>query len=313
MRPPQVNLQHIVTFYFVAREGGFGPASERLFITQSAVTQQVRSLEAQFGIKLFAIRKQRAYLTTAGERFFAYAEGFVRQAMSMESFLKSYRLNNLNIGVARTLMLLLMGLIDKFKERYPSVQVSVGEGHSSHLIKDLLNFRHDICFVSGLVENSEHLTVYRMPQVDEMVFVASPEYVLGANGSGLTWEDLSRHPLIMQSAGSAARDFAFSHFRERGLQPVIGAEVDHIECAKELARQKKGVAFMFRPNVEADLGGGKLKVVPVIDGEVKLDVYILVNRGDRVMSPTLEEFIRLFREHFKCGVEEVQTSTAPAA
>ena len=79
MRLPQLNPQQIITFYFVAKEGSFSTASEKLFITQSAVTQQIKSLETRFGVKLFRMRKQKAYLTDGGERLFVYADEFVHQ------------------------------------------------------------------------------------------------------------------------------------------------------------------------------------------------------------------------------------------
>jgi len=85
----QLNLHHVISFYFLAKEQSFSRAAERLAITQPAVTQHVRGLETQFGTKLIILKKQRVHLTKAGEELFAYAEELFNQAVLTENFLKN--------------------------------------------------------------------------------------------------------------------------------------------------------------------------------------------------------------------------------
>jgi DNA-binding transcriptional LysR family regulator len=296
MRPPQVNLQHIISFYYVAKEKSFSAAAEKLFVTQPAVTQQIRGLEVQFGVKLFNIKKKRVYLTKAGDRLFVYAEELLDQVIIIESFLKSYRLNNLNIGIAGTLMLFLMGIIDKFKELYPYVQVTVREGPSRVLVEELLDFRHDICLVGPLTNLSERLNVFHVPKVEKMVFVASPEFQLTVEPP-IKWKDLACHPLIIQPEGSVSYELILNNFSTRGLKPQIGAEVNNVECAKVLAKQKKGIALMFLPNIREELAQGTLTIVPVVDGEIQLGVDVLTNK-EAASSAITEAFLNIVKEHF---------------
>jgi DNA-binding transcriptional LysR family regulator len=296
MRPPQVNLQHIISFYYVAKEKSFSEAAEKLFVTQPAVTQQIRALEVQYGVKLVNIKKKRAYLTKAGERLFVYAEELLDHAIMIDNFLKTSRLNSLYIGVAGTLMLYLMGIIDKFKELYPSVRVIVREGPSRILVKELLDFRHDICFVGPLTDLSERLSAFHIPKVEKMVFVASPEYRIAIE-TPIKWKDLACHPLIIQPEGSVAHEITFNNFSIRGLKPQIGAEVDNIEFAKILARQKKGIALMFLPNVREELANNSLTIIPVEDGEIRLGIDVLTNK-ETALSTVMEAFLNIIKEHF---------------
>ena len=103
MRLPHINPQHIMTFYFVAKETSFSLASEKLCITQSAVTQQIRALELQFKVKLINVKRKRAYLTKAGVHLMGLAEQFLNQTITIEDYLKSYTLKNLNVGIASEL------------------------------------------------------------------------------------------------------------------------------------------------------------------------------------------------------------------
>ncbi|MCX5805908.1 MAG: LysR family transcriptional regulator [Proteobacteria bacterium] len=297
MRPPQVNLQHIISFYYVAKEKSFSDAAEKLFVTQPAVTQQIRTLEIQFGVKLINIKKKRVYLTKAGERLFVYAEEFLDHAILVENFLKSYRSNNLYIGIAGTMMLYLMGMIDKFKELYPSVQVTVREGPSRILAEELLDFRHDICIVGPLSNLNERLNVFHIPpKVEQLVFVASPEYRLSIEPP-LKWKELACHPLIIQPEGSVAYELIFNNFTSRGLKLQIGAEVDNIEFAKTLAKQKKGIALMFQPNIREELANGTLTIIPIEDGEIWLGIDVLTNK-EAASSPVIEAFFNIIKDHF---------------
>jgi DNA-binding transcriptional LysR family regulator len=304
MRPPQINLQHIISFYYVAKEKSFSEAAENLFVTQSAVTQQIRALEVQFGVKLVNVKKKRVFLTKAGERLFAYAEEFLNHTIMIENFLKSYRLNNLHVGIAGTLMLYLMGMIDKFKELYPSVQVTVREGPSRKLAEELLDFRHDICIVGPISDLNERLNVFKIPpKVEKLVFVASPEYRLSVE-LPLKWKDLAVHPLIIQPEGSVAYELIFNNFISRGLKPLIGAEVDNIEFAKTLAKQKKGIALMFQPNIREELANGALTIIPVEDGEIWLGIDVLTNK-EAASSAVMEAFFNIIKEHFDYVLSKV--------
>jgi len=291
-----MNLQHVVTFYFVAREKSFHAAAEKLFITQPAVTQQIHALEVQFGVKLIHIKKKRAYLTRAGEQLLTYAEELFNQIMVTENYLKSYRLTNINIGIASQLTVLLTGLIDRFKDRQPSVRLSVREASSGVLAEELLNFKHDICFVGPLPRVSERLSMIRIPQAERIVFVASPDYPLSSKEE-ITWQDLVKYPLIIPGEGSAAREIAFENFRKRDLQPLIGAQVDNIECAKRLVLQKKGIAFMVLFNIRDELARNDLKILNVAGTDIRIDVDILMN-PEIALSPVAESFLSLARERF---------------
>ena len=253
-------------------------------------------LKCSLAIKLIHIKKKKAYLTRAGEQLLTYAEELFNQIMVTENYLKSYRLTNINIGIASQLTVLLAGLVDRFKERQPSVRLSVREAASGVLAEELLNFKHDICLVGSLPGVSEKFSVIHIPQAERIVFVASPDYPLFSKEE-ITWQDLVKYPLIIPCEGSAARNIALEHFRKRDLQPLIGTEVDNIECAKRLVLQKKGIAFMLLFNIRDELARNDLKILNVAGTDIGFSIYILMN-PEIALSPVTESFLDLAREHF---------------
>ena len=297
----QINLHHIISFYFLSKEGSFSKAAEQLCITQPAVTQHIRGLEVQFGVTLVTVKKKRAYLTQAGKRLVPYAEELFNQAVMTENFLKSYRFNNISIGIASPLMFYFTALIDHFKELFPLIRISIREGSSLSLIEDLLDFKHDICIVGRLSYRNDNLHLYRIPTEEQLVFVASPEYPLPFD-KPVKWTHLISHPLIIHSEGSSSREIILHQFNKRRLKPLIGAEVSNIGLAKELARQKKGLALMFEPNVREEIAQGQLRIIQVEDGEIKMGaIDVFVNQEER-LSPAVESFLILVKKHFK-GIE----------
>jgi DNA-binding transcriptional LysR family regulator len=296
MKRHQINVQQLISFYHVAKEGSFSVASERLFVSQPAVTQQIKALETQFGVKLINVKRKRVHLTQAGTRLVSYAEEVVNHVIAAETYLNGYRLNNLHLGVATTLTRFLTPIIDKFKELHPSVTVSVREGPSLTLIDGLLDFKFDVCLVGTLQAIDKKLHLTRFPEVEKMVLVASPGYPVGQKAS-VSWEDLATYPLILQSEGSTARATILKHFADRGIVPLIGAEVDNVECAKELVRQKKGLALMFFPNVREEVARKSLAIIPITDGVITLGIDIVQNE-EMATSPVIKAFLGIIEEHF---------------
>ncbi len=300
----QLNLHQVISFYFVAKEHSFSRAAELLSITQPAVTQHIRALEVQFGVKLVNIKKKRVNLTKAGEKLLPYAEELFNQAVLTENFLKSYRYNHISIGISTPLVSFFTALIDHFKELYPSVRVSIREGSSLPMVEELMDFKLDICMVGILFPYSERVRLFRIPVDEQLFFVAAPEYPLSSD-TPAKWSQLASHPLIIQSEGSASRSILLNHFKKRGLTPLIGAEVNNVELAKQLARQKKGIAFMFETNIREEVSAGKLKIIRAEDGTIKMGaIDVLINREER-LSPTIEAFLTMLKEHFNGDLKEI--------
>jgi DNA-binding transcriptional LysR family regulator len=296
MKPPQINVQQLISFYFVAKEKSFSSASEKLFITQPAVTQQIKALEGQFAVKLINVKKKRVYLTKAGERLLNYAETIVNHASMAENFLKSYRINSLRIGVATTITVYLTPIIDKFKEMFPSVTMSVREGTSMDLVKDLIDFKYDVCLTGTLPEVDKKLHIMRMPEMEKLVLVASPDFPL-YHEPPMKWENLVNYPLILQCEGSTGREAILRHFASRNLTPTIGTEVDNVEFGKRLALQSKGLALMFHPYVAEEVAQGKLAIIPVADKEIRLGIDVVTNQ-EAPTPPLLRAFLDVIENHF---------------
>jgi DNA-binding transcriptional LysR family regulator len=144
----------------------------------------------------------------------------------------------------------------------------------------------------------------RIPHEEPLVFVTSPEYDIPFD-TPLSWTELQSYPLIIQSEGSASREIIVHQFHERGLKPNIGAEVDNMAFAKELAHQKKGLAIMFEPNVLQEIANNELKIVHLKDGPIKVGAVDIIMRQKENPLPPVDSLLSLIKKHFKEKIEPI--------
>jgi LysR family transcriptional regulator, transcriptional activator of the cysJI operon len=299
MNPPKINLDQLITFYFVAREKSFAVASDKLCISQPAVTMQISALQKHFGVKLIHVKKKKVYLTRTGEDLFFQAEEICRGAIRAESLLEGYRNNNLRIGISGALTLYLIQVVDYFKELHPSIKVTVKEGRSLQLMEELIDFQHDFCIVGTFENINSQLQALHILETEKMVLVTASNDPVPENQKFM-WKDLEKYPLILHGEGSMPRSLILAEFRKRGIKPYISAEIDSIEGMKQLIEKGKGVGLMFPPNVKDEVALGKMKIVPICDGDLKAGVDLVVIK-DTDLSPPAKDFLGLIEEKFCCN------------
>lgn len=299
MNPPKINLDQLITFYFVASEKSFAVASDKLCISQPAVTMQIAALQKHFGVKLINVKKKKVYLTRTGEDLFLQAEEICRGAMRAESLLEGYRNNNLRVGISGALTVYLMPVVDYFKELHPSIKVTVKEGRSLQLIEELIDFQHDLCIVGTFENINSQLQAVHILETEKMVLVTAPHDPVSEKQK-VMWKDLEKYPLILHCEGSMARRLILEEFRKRDIKPSISAEIDSIEGMKQLIEKGKGVGLMFPPNVKDEVAFGKMKIVPICDGDLKAGIDLIVVK-DTDLSPPAKAFLGLIEERFSCN------------
>ncbi len=290
MRPPRINLSHLITFYFVAKLKSYREASERLFITQPAVSMQIRAFERQFGIKLFVKKGRELTLTKTGKEIFPLAEELYNSAISCEKFLtdiKNYEEGELKLGVSRTLSLFITKYISIFKERFPGIRIILNEGSTHDIIKGLENFSFDIAIISQYPHSSKIKT--RKLSEEEMIFVSSPESPL-AQKKDLRVAELDGENFILPGTGSGTRMNILRIFEREHISPYIVAEVDNPQTIKRLVMENKGISLMFPPLLEDELKRRLIVKLPIRE-KIVIDVELAYNA-----KPPIPPKIKAFQE-----------------
>jgi DNA-binding transcriptional LysR family regulator len=291
-RGSAIPLAPLHTFHLVALHQSVSRAAERLGISQPAVTQQIRRLEHHLGVALFDRVGRRIVLTDAGQtlnasaqRIFHLVDG-ARDAMDSLAGLRS---GQLRIGASRTAgEYYIAGLLDRFKQRYPGVTVSLSVGNSETILARVLDFSLHAGLVAGPAEDP---SVISLPVIrDGMLAILSTGHPLSRRRT-VGIRDLHRYPVILREPGSATRRVIERAFQALGLQVSPAMELESNEAIKRAVADGIGVGIMARAAVAEEIASGRLVGRPLREA-LSLD-FVFVYHRDRALSPIVAAFLEL--------------------
>ena len=259
--------RRLQVFYAVAKHGSFTRAADSLFMTQPAVTFQIKQLEEHFNTRLLERGHGRISLTRAGEVVLAYAERILDLSDELEtrvSELTDELAGTLSIGTSTTIAAYwLPQLLEGFKRKYPRVIPRVVVGNSQ-LTEDRVATREiDL----GLIEIvSDQPAVERLAAArDELLVICQAGHPL-AQMPRLTAQDLLEHPFITRDPGNAISVLAEDFFRAAGIAPdelTVCAELGSLAAVKHLAAEGLGYAIASCAAIQRDLREGRLAAIPL--------------------------------------------------
>jgi len=289
----ELNLNQLRAFYFAAHCGSISRAAEELFISQPAVSMQIRSLEDHYGIRLFIRKKKRLELTESGKKLYEVAErifrsvGEAEELLLQESDLVTYVLK---IGSTKTLVRHYLGrFISRFRETFPKIQIQIDEGSSAKMVQSVLENRNDLA-ITGRVPYDPRLKIIPFIQ-DELVLLAAPGHPL-CRKKMISIEDLRGENFILREQGSGVRRVIEQMFKTRGIVPSAVIETGNVDFIKELVRMGKGITLLAKMGVDPDLRKGDLKALPLKEGPFILDIDIVIS-SERKLSKADDAFLNV--------------------
>jgi DNA-binding transcriptional LysR family regulator len=286
--------QQLLGFYQVAKLGSFTRAAQATFRTQSALSQQVKALEAELGGPLLErLGKRRLKLTPAGEKLLAFAQGVLAQWDRLQEELRTQKgrpQGPLRLAAPfTTLYHLLPETILAYLRQYPQVELTLLDRDQAGVFA--LVKAGDIDF--GLALESlvpRDLAALRWHAVDT-VLLAPVDHPL-ARRRRVTWRQIARYPLIVPPRGheSGSRRLLEEQFRKLGLSWRIILESSNVELSARYVETGLGLAF-------ATLARGlphprRLAFIP-LGHYFKPDHLALVMRRDKMLPPYKKAFINL--------------------
>lgn len=288
-----INFNHFRIFYYAAKAGSFTEAAERLFITQPAVTAQIRAFEEACNLKLFKKKGRHVYLTDEGKALFHYARKVFEFEQEIEVAIdKMHELKRgvLRVGTTKTYARYFMPyLVSAYLKHYPDIKVFLNEGSSAEMTRSLLDLSIEIAVIAKAEEN--RAVIFRPFSQEELLPILSPAHRLADRGS-VHFTELAGEPIIMKDAGSGTRLRVADLFARYGRVPNILMETNNVEFIKDLVGRGEGFSFLVKAAVMQDVKEKRL-VTPEIRGEhLYLDVSIAYLK-DQSLSRPAKAFLRM--------------------
>jgi DNA-binding transcriptional LysR family regulator len=286
-----LNFNQLRVFYHAAKNLNFTRAASALFITQPAVTAQVKSFEEYCNLKLFKKKGRKIYLTDEGRSLFEFAETIFKYEKEIENAIDDMRelkRGVLSLGTTKAYARYFMPtMITTFHQNYPNIKIQLNEGSSLDMIHSLVDFKIEVAVIAK-AEDDPRVNFFPFSR-EEMALIVAPDHPL-AGKKTVTFAKLAREPFIMKEKGSGTRKLVEQLFRKDTCTPNILMETSNTEFIKQLVQRGEGVSFVVREAVAAELGEKKLAAVPLKGNKVYLDVSIAYLK-DQVLSPPAKAFV----------------------
>ena len=259
--------RRLQVFHAVAKQLSFTKAADVLFMTQPAVTFQIKQLEEHFNTRLFDRGHGRIALTPAGEVVLGYAERILGLSSELDvrlSELSGEIGGSLIVGASTTIAeFLLPTILGEFKSTYPSVRPRLVVGNSESIENRLIEHTIDIGFIESL--SHEPSLECDVCCDDELVVICHPRFPL-ARHKELTPQKLLEHPYISREPGSGTREFTESYLKGSGIvleQMNVVMELGSPIALNSVVETGLGFAIASRASITKEQRLGDLVAIPL--------------------------------------------------
>ena len=296
-----VKLELYRVFKEVAEAGNITAAAQTLFISQSAVSQSIKQLEAELQTRLFARNSRGVTLTADGRMLYEYvrsAMGLLETGEEKLSQSRDLQIGHLTIGASDTVTSqFLLPYLDRFHRQYPAIHIQIISGRSHKVLGLLQSGKVDIAFASTPQEGASLETFPCL--TTHSIFVAGAEYPCDFDHV-YTLEEIARFPLILLERKASSRLYLEKYFLQNGLHLNPEIELGARSLLVDLAAIGFGVAGVTEEFVRRELESGRLRKLRTSFDIPPRSVDLCVLR-DVPLTSAAQRFSDFIRESLRRG------------
>ena len=298
-----MDLKQLRYFATVAEEGHITRAASRLGIQQPPLSQQIRALEDELGLKLFERHPKGVTLTAHGEQFLEDARRLIEDAGKMKARMQAIATGqegSLTIGFTSSAAAhsFTPQVLREWRRKHPRVALEIAEDHAAGVTGSLAAGRLQCAFLRVPVAEPEGIAFETLLREPVLAAIPKGHELSRGRGRGVTRAELCSAPLILVRQSGAPGLYAnlLALCNESGLAPVVGQEVSRMTTALNLAAAGAGVAI-----VPASMERMHAKVLDYrrLNGARKLDAPLTLAYRKQDLSGPLKSFVQLVRSAAK--------------
>jgi len=293
----------MVVFRAVAQQLSFRKAAEGLFLTQPAISLQIKALEEDLGVQLFDRTGSRVALTAAGELLMEYADrvhALLGQAEQEIAAVGGELAGQLALGASTTIaQYVLPRLLGEFLKGHPRVQPSLISGNTARIVESVAAREIALGFIEGPSRSKD--VKEEAFFADEIVLVV-PAAHEWAERERIAPRELVSAAILMRERGSGTRHVVEMALERHGVKPgalQVAMELDSTEAIKSAVEAGLGVGFISKWAIAKDArAGSSLKIVEVDDLRITRQFRMVFAPGPEPQG-AVHEFRRFLTAHGK--------------
>ena len=290
-----INLELYKVFYYVATTLSFSEASRQLFISQSAVSQSIKTLEKKLNHPLFIRSTKKVLLTPEGELLLQHVKPALQLLDEGESLLSGDNLlkGQLRIAASDTICrYFLVPYLKQFHKKFPNVPIKVTNATSVSCVDLLEQGKVDLIVTNFPNAHLNHSYIRKTVCNFTDVFIANPAY-FNLKQQEIPFEELKQYPILMLDRKSTTSEFLHNLFLQHQLELIPEVELSSNDLLIDLARIGLGIAFI--PDYCLSRESKDLYVVRTKEKLPSRQMVASINPTLPVSQST-EEFLKLLPE-----------------
>ena len=250
-----MELRQLEYFLMVSDMGSFTRAAERLYVSQPAVTNAVRSLEEELDIQLLDRSQRKAKLTVEGELFYRHIKNIMQgisTTLNEINDLKNYNSGHLTLGITPLAGLgVNSDLLVTFRRQYPAISISFVEGNVDQLSELLLADKLDFALSFDTLEGANPLLQSHPMQPEELMVCCNHEHSL-RRANSVQLSALTEEAFILMDTGCFFRKYLVKCFEEADIMPPVAMEITQVQLLKSLVAAGVGISILPDCLIETD-------------------------------------------------------------
>ncbi|MDF2523202.1 MAG: transcriptional regulator, LysR family, partial [Clostridiales bacterium] len=285
-----MDLHYLKLFNTLAKELNFSKAADALFISQPAVSMQIKKLENDLNLKLFDKIGKSIFLNDNGKVLYDYTKkifSLVEEAETKLSIINGEFRGNINIGASNTPgTYILPKVLGRFKEKYPSVNTTLHVANTYRIEKMIFENKIDFAINGGDTAYKSQIYVERMAE-DKLLMVASPEskYI---TASEVEMQSLTNAKFIMHEKNSQLYKLTEEIVGKHGLPLNITMCLGSIDAIKQAVASDLGISIIPKSAIDAEIKYEILKEIHLKGFRWKYP-YNLIYHKNKNLSPASEK------------------------
>jgi len=279
-----ITIRQLQIFETVAQQLSYTRASEILFLSQPAVSMQIKQLESEIGIPLFERMGKKLFLTEAGDELLIYARTISQQLIELDDVMNEMRgseRGRLTIAVATTANYFALKLLGEFYKRFSGANISLDVTNRASLLEHMTANTVDMVIMG---QPPEGMDVEATPFLDNPLVVIAPKGHRLVGQKNIPLSVLQQETFIMREHGSGTRIAMERFFEQSGYSISSVMEMSSNEAINQAVEAGLGLGIVSRHTLELELALGRLEVLDVESFPIMRHWYLVHRQGKRFTS-----------------------------
>lgn len=286
-------LRQLQVFEKVASHLNYSRAAEELYLSQPAVSMQIKQLEVHIGLPLFEQMGKKIFLTEAGHELFHYARNIAQQLTEMEAVfdeMKGLGRGKLTLSVVNTANYFTPQLLAQFCQRHPNINVILQVANRDAVLRQLSDNSTDLAIMGQPPEGQDIVAESFLD--NPLVVIAAPGHPLAAQRH-IEFAQLARETFLSREKGSGTRSAMERVFAQHAVQPRISMEMETNEAIKQAVQAGMGLGILSLHSIELELETHRLVVLDVEHFPLLRHWFVTHRSNKRLSSAALafKEFL----------------------